>query len=219
MGAFFGSIHVRTGDAGRVRAVLEEVARRTDAKFLMGPEMNGWISVFQSEDQSDRASSNLAKLLPDDIFQFMVHDDDIFMYWFYRNSALVDRYNSCPDYFEGMNGAEVSEEEKEQCKGRPELFQDLLAAPDSLARVKKLLGASQEDYVFENQRMAEFVELLGLSNALSSYDYLQDGGRDRNRGLGAIRAHRIWAANRRGLQSPGGDETGKRRFGRCNRRF
>ena len=174
----FGSIHVKTGDASRVREALETVARRTDSRFLMGPEVNGWISVFPDQDQSDEASVHLARLLPEDIFQFMVHDDDIFMYWFYRKGELVDRYNSYPDYFEGMGDTVVSEEEKQQCVGRPELFQDLLSGPDKLAKLKQLLAASHDDYMFENERMAKFARLLGLANALGSYDYLQEGERD-----------------------------------------
>ena len=111
-------------------------------------------------------------------FQFMVHDDDIFAYWFYRNGQLLDSYNSCPDFFEGINDVHVSEQEKLDARGRPELFQDLLKEPDALNRLKELLAADKEKYVFENERMAEFVDLLGLSNALSSYDYLKQGARD-----------------------------------------
>jgi tetratricopeptide (TPR) repeat protein len=178
MGAFFGSIHVRTENKEQVLTALREIARQCDWKFLVGPAINGWISVFHNEDQDSRVSTEIAKLLPHDLFQLMVHDDDIFAYWFYRDRRLVDRYNSCPDYFEGVANTVVSDEEKRESRGRPELFQDLLKDAAGLNRLKTLLAASREKYLFENRRMAGFVELLGLSNALSSYDYLQDGERD-----------------------------------------
>ena len=79
---------------------------------------------------------------------------------------MIDEYNSWPDSFE-----EVSEAEKQKCQGRPELFQDLLRDPKSLGKLKTLLTADK--FTFESERMAQFVKLLGLSNALSSYDYLQ----------------------------------------------
>ena len=172
MGAFFESIHVRTENADMVQKTLQQVAKVADYKFLLGPALNGWISVFPNDGgQSDRISLEIAKHLPNDIFHLVVHDDDIFFYYFYRAGRLVDQYNSDPDSFE-----EASEEEKQKCRGRPELFQELLCQPKSLGKLKSLLTADK--YTFESERMAQFVKLLGLSNALSSYDYLQSEDRD-----------------------------------------
>jgi tetratricopeptide (TPR) repeat protein len=170
MGAFFGSIHVRTDNSDLVRNALERVAKEADCKFLMGPPVEGWISVFSNEDQNDEISAFIAKYLPNDIFHFIVHDDSVFNYSFYRAGQLVDNYNSCPNYFDGD-----AEEYAKPSGGRPELFQDLLRRPDALAKIKELLAANKEQYIFENERMSEFVELLGLSNASSSYEYLQSG--------------------------------------------
>jgi hypothetical protein len=80
------------------------------------------------------------------MFHLIVHDDDVFFYYFYRNGQLIDRYNSWPDSFE-----EVSEDEKQQCQGRPELFQNLLRKPESLNKLKILLAA--EKFTFESERM------------------------------------------------------------------
>jgi WD40 repeat protein len=174
MGTFYGSIHVRTEKSDEVQKALDEVAKAANCKFLVGPPVKGWISVFPDNGgQGDETSIETAKRLPCDIFHLVVHDDDIFSYYFYRNGRLIDQYNSRPDYF-----GEVSEEEKQQCRGRPELFQDLLRKPESLNKLKTLLAANQEKYSFEQERMEQFVELLGLSNALSSYEYLQSGERD-----------------------------------------
>jgi hypothetical protein len=51
-----------------------------------------------------------------------------------------------------------------------------------LSKLKTLLAADGEKFTFENERMAQFVELLGLPNALSSYEYLQQGERDEIQG-------------------------------------
>lgn len=174
MGAFFGSIHIRTENTDEVQKALEQVSKEADCKFLLGPAMNGWISVFPDNGgQSAGISTEIAKRLPHDIFHLVVHDDDIFSYYFYRNGQEVDQYNSCPDYFE-----KVSDEEKQKCQGHPELFHDLLRKPESLSKLKTLITADGEEFAFEQERMEQFVELLGLSNALSSYEYLQQGERD-----------------------------------------
>jgi tetratricopeptide (TPR) repeat protein len=172
MGAFFDSIHVRTENSDVVKKTLEQVAKEMDCKFLLGPPIKGWISIFPSEiGRKEPVSSIISQLIPNDIFHVMVHDDDVFYYDFYRNGKLTDRYNSCPDYFE-----EASEDEEQKCKGHPELFQDLLPDSKSLSKIQKLLAADK--FTFESERIAQFVELLDLPNATSSYEYIQEGERD-----------------------------------------
>jgi hypothetical protein len=164
MGAFFESIHVRTENSDVVRKALEDLAKDADCKFLLGPAAGGWVSVFPDDcGQSNQVPVEIAKRLPHDVFHLIVHDDDIFFYYFYRDGRLIDQYNSCPDYFH-----EVSDEEKQQGQGHPELFQDLLRRPESLGKLKTLLVTDK--FTFESERMAQFVKLFGLSNALASYD-------------------------------------------------
>lgn len=174
MGAFYGSILVKTEDSETVQRVLGQIAKESDARFLVGPALNGWVSIFPNNGgQSDEVSAQIASQIPRDIFHLIVHDDDIFSYYFYRNGTLSDQYNSCPDYFH-----EVSDEEKQQCTGRPELFRDLLPDPEALNAIRNLLRADKAEYTFEQERMTKFVKLLGFSNAISSYEYLHSGERD-----------------------------------------
>ena len=49
---------------------------------------------------NDPVMPEIAKQLPHDIFRFLVHDDDEFIYRFLAVEKLVDRYNSVPDAFE-----------------------------------------------------------------------------------------------------------------------
>jgi hypothetical protein len=136
MGAFFGSILVRTTNLDAVQKGLARIAKETDSKFLAGTSVNGWISIFaENSGQDDRISLALANLLPDDMFHLIVRDDDILGYYFYRGGRLLDRYNSRPDYFK-----EVSDEEKKRWQGQPMLFQVLLHQPKALQKLKNLLA-------------------------------------------------------------------------------
>jgi WD40 repeat protein len=172
MGTHYGSIHIRTENSAVVKKVLDGLAKETKCKFLLGPPMDGWTCIFPEHGgQNSEISAGIAKKMSADIFQLIVHDDDIFSYYFYRDGKLVDRYNSCPDYFHA-----VSAEEKIQCQGHPESFQDLLAKANSLKNLRALLATgSGGDFTFEQVRMERFVKLLGISNALSNYEYLQAG--------------------------------------------
>jgi WD40 repeat protein len=174
VGAFYGSIVIRTEDLDAVRKAVEVLAKGTPSRFLIGPPIKGWISVFPSESQDMGISSKLAELIPNDLFQLLVHDDDLFAYSFCRKGQLVDEYNSCPDYF-----GEVSEEEMRLTVAHPEGFQDLMSGPEVLGKLQSLLTVSESNkFVYENTRMAKFVRLLGLPNAIGSYEYLQDGERE-----------------------------------------
>lgn len=177
MGTFYGSMLIRTENSGEVQKALEDVAKFIGCKFLLGPPVSGWISVFpHRRGQSYKPSIETSKRLPYEIFHLIVHDDDIFSYHFFRGGRLVDHYNSCPDYF-----GDVSAEEKQQCKRNPEVFQDLLGKPESLRKLKTLLAAAK--YRFDEvERMRKFVELLGLPNAIGSYEYLDAGKRDEIQG-------------------------------------
>jgi hypothetical protein len=169
VGGFYGSILLRTEDAAGVRVVLENLAKENDSKFLLGPALSGWISVFPSEHgQDDSVSAELSRQLQVDVLHLLVHDDDVFAYFFYRAGNRADGYNSCPDYF-----GETSDEEKERQRGKPELF-----AKDKTAEVKVLLAAGKDQFPFEHDRLRGFAAVLGLPNAVGSYEYLRDGERE-----------------------------------------
>src|SRR5580704_11345249 len=107
MGAWFESILIRTENAGLVQLAARELAKESDCKFLVGPAVDGWTSIFPSE-ISD-ISSDFARRIPHDIFHLLVHDDDVFIYYFYRSGQLMDYYISRPEHCE-----EISEKEKKE---------------------------------------------------------------------------------------------------------
>lgn len=168
MGGFYGSIHVRTEDAEAVRNALQTVSAEAGTKFLLAPAINGWISVFPQDNGQDMGvSAILAEKIDSPLIHCAVHDDDILIYQFYESGKLVDSYNSCPDYF----GGETAER-----GGNVELLKSILPEASKRKALKTLLDA--EDYTFEMERLEKFAEVLGLPNAVTSYEYLQDRERD-----------------------------------------
>jgi hypothetical protein len=65
MGAFFGSIHVRTGALDAVQKAIEQVAKEADCKFLLGPVVGDWISIFPtSMDKMIKSRLKLQSVFP-----------------------------------------------------------------------------------------------------------------------------------------------------------
>ncbi len=173
MGAWYESILVRTNEPDTTRRILHGLATEGNRRFLVSPAFDGWISIFPNNyGTNGEVATAIAQQLRSDVFHFMVSDDDAFIYYFHRGGALIDQYNSCPDYFE-----EASDDQRNECVGRPHLFRDLFKTEQVFKEFTFLLKA-EEGYAFEQERMSKALELLGLSNALSSYDYLQEGERD-----------------------------------------
>lgn len=168
MGGSYGSIHVRTADTAPVRVALESISRDAGTKFLLSPAIDGWVSVFpEGNGQDMEISARLAKLVVAPVIHLVVHDDDVLAYQFYEGGELVDAYNSCPDYFGG---------EPADRGGVVERLNSIL--PDAAKRkaLAKLLSA--ERFTFEVERLQKLTDLLGLPNAVTAYEYLQDGERE-----------------------------------------
>jgi len=172
MGAWFGSIHIRTEDADAVRTAASQVATLLNAKFLVAPVIDGWVSLFPHQHgQDQRVTETLTALLPTmEIIHVVLADDDVFAYGFLRGGRIVDEYVSKPDYFERVSAAM-----REKQRGWPEHFAHLIAPPNTLADVQRVLDDRDGDAM---RQFKEFAELLRLPNAATSYEYLVDGETD-----------------------------------------
>jgi hypothetical protein len=170
MGAHFGTIHVRTDDRDEVKRVVETLVSKRTGQFLIAPAIDGWVTVFpENNGQDDGISKALAEKLPNKtVIHALVHDDDIFAYWYFEGGALKDRYNSCPDYFDDKN--------MEPRGGNAQAFTDLLKDSGKISKLQSLLDADK--ITFEGERFEQFANTLGLPNAVTAYEYLQDGERD-----------------------------------------
>lgn len=176
MGGFYGSFHVRTDDRDAVIETLNRFLKRRPQQFLVGPTINGWVGLYPDDSgQDDRVSRALAKIIQFPILHVAVHDDDIFCYSLYREGKLVDEFNSCPEYF----GEKVTERKRQKLRGQPELLAEFLNDKAALEGLRSLLSRpSTEQPVFLVETLTEFANLVGLPNAVASYEYLQCGETD-----------------------------------------
>ena len=176
MGAHYSSIQIRSEDRAAVKTAVEVVAREFKKKFLLGPVLDGWIAVYPDDAGKDeQCAAAFAKRLNAVVLHLMVYDSDIFFYNFFRCAELLNEYSSDPDSFE-----EVSVEEHERLKARPELFRELVKSPECVAELARLLerGESKIEFTFEERRLEQFAKLLGIRNSLTSYEYFTNGERD-----------------------------------------
>jgi hypothetical protein len=173
MGAHYSSMQVRTDNRDAVVAAVEDLARERKRRVLLGPRINGWVGLYLDDDSGgDEAfAAAVAKRLGVTVLHLMVHDSDIFFYNFFRGGQLLDEYSSYPDYFE-----EVSAEERDRLRGKPEVFRDLAGSDAIVAQIRALLTSDdKEKFLFEEHRLEKLAELLGIENGLTSYRYLTLG--------------------------------------------
>src|SRR5262245_22998167 len=122
MGAFYGSVQVRSEDRSDVKTVAAEVARALHARILVGPVIDGWIGLYPDMNgQNGAVGPAIAEQIDADVLHLIVHDDDIFAYWLYRRGELVDSFWSLPGYFGEENRAK-----EDAMTGNPEAFRPIL---------------------------------------------------------------------------------------------
>ncbi len=169
MGAFYGSVQVRTDDRSGVKSAAEKVARALHARLLVGPVINGWVGLYPDMNgQNEPIGAAIAEEIDADVLQLIVHDDDVFAYWLYSHGELVDSFWSAPGYF----GEEYRARDAAMT-GNAEAFRPILGK--RVKRLSKLLVRGEEKEFFAGDQLAEFANMLKISNALSAYEYLKAG--------------------------------------------
>jgi hypothetical protein len=84
MGVFFTNYQVHTKDAAACAKAIAEVIQ---ARALVSDAKYGWISVYdetsesQDEHELERVAMELSSKLATEVFGFLLHDSDVFMYW------------------------------------------------------------------------------------------------------------------------------------------
>jgi hypothetical protein len=171
MGSFYGSVQIKGADRNAIKSVVEKLASKQELRFLIGPDLGGWVGVYPADHGQDtRTGHAIARKLPGEVFHLLVHDDDFFVYEYYRDGKLVDRFNSRPDYF-----APVSASEARKLRGRPETFAHLAPSGDVVALKSMLANPEAESFAFASTLLDRFAQALGIRNTLTSYEYLQNG--------------------------------------------
>jgi len=172
MGAFYGSVHVRSDDGARLRRTLEELAARSGTRFLMAPPSGGWIAVYPSHHGQDvSVSAAIAARVTGPVLHLLVHDDDVFAYTLYDAGGPIDEYCSDPDYFESSSPARRAE-----TAGRPDALAALVGGADAAEFARALERKGREGDPFRaTWQMRSVAELLRIVNVETSYEYLREG--------------------------------------------
>jgi hypothetical protein len=169
MGGFYGSVQVRSEDRDQVKKVAEQVARSAGIKCLVGPVLRNWVGIYpEHHGQDHRFGEEIAQGLDCEVFHIIVYDDDIMAYWLWRGGDLVDAYWSRPGYF-----GEQQRQEEEAMIGRPEVYGNLLRG--GIDAVRELLRRDRRVFSIEQKRLGQFARLLNIANAVTSYEYLNEG--------------------------------------------
>jgi len=174
MGTFYGSIHVRSTDLEGIKRSLHMLHEKAQGRFLLSPSLRGWIGVFPNQHGADFAVSEfIAKECAVPLLHCVVHDDDVFAYRLYDAGALCDEYSSNPACWD-----DTVDPATPPSGGQVELLETVLALRGKTERLRRLLSACHTEFTFEQERLRQFAELIGIPNACTAYEYLQDGERD-----------------------------------------
>jgi hypothetical protein len=182
MGAFYTHLTVKSSDAKKVASAISYLNHRA---AVAGP-WNGLVVVVTPQNEHwDEAiadfAQTLSELLNTATWAVMVHDSDVLYYWLYDRGAEIDRYNSCPWYFD--------DDTETPQGGDAEVLASLLGKPEAAQRLDEILRADAEPadertYLFEEERHADLAECLGLPRRVTTYgfqdlatDYLPEGVR------------------------------------------
>ena len=166
---FFGSIYTRGVDRQTVLRVLQEMSEKHSLRFLLAPEIDGWIAIYPSDHgQDDKVAAEIAGRLKTEVLHVILHADELFRYTYHFKGRLVDEFSGNPDYFE-----EVTERRRKALAGRPEALRGLLRKPGDLYRLRRMLSSpnyKRPKYAF--WLLERFAALLGLPNCATSYEYM-----------------------------------------------
>lgn len=169
MGGFYGSTQIHTSERDRVIEMATKVARAAGIRCLIGPELNGWVGVYgQHHGQDQSFGAALAEELGGYVIHMLVHDDDVMAYWLWRDGKQIDSYFSAPGYFD-----EADRVEQEGMSGNPAAFEPLAGA--SASALSEILERWERAITFEMDRLDRVAQVLGIRNAVTSYEYLKSG--------------------------------------------
>jgi hypothetical protein len=172
MGAFYGSVHVRSADGGAVLRALETLAVEKGTRFFLAPPLGGWTGVYPSDHGQDvTVSAAIAARVSEPVIHLLVHDDDVFAYTLYNTGGRIDEYCSDPDYFEPS-----PPERWHDTAGRPEALAALVRDGNS-AELNRVLDRKEghPDPFRARWQLERIGGLLGIANLETSYEYLREG--------------------------------------------
>ena len=201
MGESYGIVYIRSEGIESVCSACAAVSAASRVKFYVAAPERGWVAVYPSDaGQDPTVSESLAQRLGGPVLHMVLHDSDLVAYSFFREGVLLDSFVSIPDYFEDM-----SEEERRQVAGRPELLAEILPAGTSVDDLRALLSElrSEDDRVVAFRGLRGFrlvADCLNLPGERASYESLEDSSA-RRRGLVQVPDPAIERAARRAARA------------------
>jgi hypothetical protein len=169
MGAFIVNFHVRTKNHDELVRALLDLAKR--GCWVTAPK-DGWATVYEerASTQDDTWIRELGTKLSDRLHTsaaaFLIHDSDFLCYWLFEEGAVVDEYNSCPDYFDGVVESDNGDAEKDQ--GQPDV---LLRFCRPGTRLLDLANALNADPTFAEEQLQHLVGYMGIDPERALADY------------------------------------------------
>ena len=168
MGNFYTNIVLKGPDQDQVVDHLNGLVRLA----IVSPTVDGFTVVYDSE--SERQDPNVLSGLACDLSKVfrcpalavLNHDDDILWYQLFINGALVDEYDSAPNYFSGPPAPPEG--------GDPEKLCNAFGASGSEGPVD---GFLRSGYTFAIERHEDLVRALGMPSfaAGSGFNYVEAG--------------------------------------------
>jgi hypothetical protein len=168
MGLFCANLHFRDVDEKALKTALD---RRGLDRYRVLSAKRGWTSLYEerASQQDDAWIRELAEDLTRELsvaaIAFMVHDSDIACYWLFENGALLDEYNSFPDYFD-MDSA--GDEPSGPRGSRPEVLVRFCRKGIKQDKLAAILSA---ETTFAESIIEQLAKALGIDpeRALSDY--------------------------------------------------
>jgi hypothetical protein len=110
------------------------------------------------------------------VIAFTVHDSDVFWYWLFDNGAIVDNYDSAPNYFEDGS--------KTPSGGNAEALKPYCLDVATREQIDTILHPRPEDMAtFAEDIACNLAKIMGISTecARASFGYIMQGDIDTGR--------------------------------------
>lgn len=173
MGNFYANVTLRTTATGAVAQTLGYLRRRA----LVAPPRDGSTVIYDEASETDgpdelgRLAGELSRRHACAALAVFVADDDVLWYGLYRAGRLHHDYDSNPAYESGRRAPPKG--------GDAAALAEAFGASERAAELQRVLRApsGEDGFIFEHERHAELVRLLGLPDiaVATGYEYLEDG--------------------------------------------
>lgn len=178
MGKFYVNFSVKSSDSQQVATVLRDAGRVA----IVSPPQAGYVVVYDEETDRQALFSiiQVGTLLSESVnvpvLAVLNHDDRILRYWLFEKGAIVDAYDSRPDYFNKFF-LDLNEEDDDEMKdidttqiSRPEKLKDCLKLNLDLVKTKKILRSKYPSEITRHQAFATELGLPDWSVGVGYYD-------------------------------------------------